>query len=187
MSVSGLCVLEDGTVLDGIAAPVLSRVLTVAADLFDELGAADATVTAPCAVMVVSGAAAALDRGLDESDGCCGQLWTRLVTLYPSRAFPEADPVPSPDVLSWAVTIEVGLARPAPVIAEVDGSAVIPSAAQEQDAAAVALVDAAVLREALLGRYADAEDVAVLLGAYTPFGPDGGIVGGSFTATIQVP
>jgi hypothetical protein len=183
---SGLCIQPDGTVLDGIAAPVLSRVLDVAHDLFDELAAGDDTVIPPCAVMVVSGAAAALDRGLSEEGGCCGQLWTRLVSTYPSTAFPEADATPHAEELSWAVTVELGLARPAPIIREVDGQAVLPSDDEELDAASVSVVDAAILREALLNRYADADDVPVVLGAWTPFGPDGGVVGGTLTATVHI-
>lgn len=186
---TGLCVMEDGTVLDGIAAPVLAGALNAVADLFTELAEGDADLVAPCAVMVVSGSAAALDRGLDEENGCCGQLWARLVNSYPSVNFPEQDGAPHRDHLSWAVVIEVGLVRPAPIVTEVNGQVVVPSAAQEQDAAAVALVDAAVIREALLNRYPEAigdEDVAVILGAFDPIGPDGGVVGGAITATIQV-
>lgn len=183
---SGLCILEDGTVLDGVAAPVLSRVLDLTSALFDELHQGDETVVPPCAVMVVSGAAAVLDRGLTQEGGCCGQLWTRLVSSAPSRNFPEPDATPHVEELSWAVTIELGIVRPAPILEEVGGEVVVPSVEEEQDAASVAVVDAAILREALLNRYADAEDVAVVLGAYTPFGPDGGVVGGVITATIQV-
>lgn len=183
---SGLCILADGTVLDGVAAPVLSRVLDVTLELFEELAAGDETVVVPCSVMVLSGAAAVLDRGLDEGDSCCGQLWTRLVSSYPSQNFPEADGLPHAEELSWAVSVEVGLVRPAPIVREVAGEAVLPTAAEEQDAASVAVVDAAILREALLNRYAAVEDVAIVLGTFTPFGPDGGIVGGVITATVQV-
>lgn len=183
---SGLCIMADGTVLDGVAAPILSRALDVTADLFEELHGGDETVVPPCAVMVLSGAAPVVDRGLDEAGGCCGQLWTRLVDLYPSKTFPDPDVTPHGEELSWAVVLEVGLVRPAPIIREVGGSAVLPTPAEEQDAASVAVVDAAIIREALLNRYAGAEDVAIVLGAFTPFGPDGGVVGGTVTATIQV-
>lgn len=186
---SGLCITDDGVVLDGIAAPVLANVLNATTDLFAELAERDADLSAPCSVMVLSGAAAVVDRGLDEGEDCCGQLWVRLVNLYPSSAFPEPDGGVHREHLSWAVVIELGLVRPAPIVREVNGQAVLPTATEEQDAAAVALVDGAVLREALLNRYREHigdEDVAVVLGAFTPFGPDGGVVGGVLTATIQV-
>lgn len=189
VTTSGLCITDDGVVLDGIAAPVLAGVLNAAADLFTELAERDADLTPPCSVMVVSGAAAAVDRGLDEGPDCGGQLWARLVNLYPSSAFPEPDGGVHREDLSWAVVVELGLVRPAPIIREEAGTAIIPTAAEEQDAAAVALVDAAVLREALLNRYRQHigdEDVAVILGTFSPFGPDGGVVGGVITATIQV-
>ena len=189
VTTSGLCITDDGVVLDGVASPVLAGVLNATADLFTELAERDEDLTAPCSVMVLSGAAAVIDRGLDEGNSCCGQLWARLVDLYPSSAFPQPDAGPHREDLSWAVTVEVGIVRPAPVVQDHAGQAVIPTAAEEQNAAAVALVDGAVLREALLNRYRlhiGDEDVAVVLGVYTPFGPDGGVVGGVLTATIQV-
>lgn len=189
VTASGLCIADDGTVLDGIGSPVVANLLNATADLFTELAERDEDVVPPCAVMVLSGAAAVVDRGLDETSDCCGQLWVRLVDLYPSSAFPEPDAGPHREDLSWAVVVELGLVRPAPVVRDVDNVAVVPTAAEEQDAAAVALVDAAILREAVLNRYRvaiDDEDVAVVLGGFTPFGPDGGVVGGVLTATIQV-
>lgn len=183
---SGLCILEDGTVLDGVAAPVLARVRDVTIELYDELHAGDDTVQPPCAAYAVSGAAAAIDRGIDAESGCCGQLWVRIVSSVPSRSFPEPDAGPHTDELAWAVTLEVGIARPAPVVREVDGQAVLPPVEEEEESASVLAIDAAILREALLNRYADAEDVGIVLGAWTPFGPDGGVVGGVITATIQV-
>jgi hypothetical protein len=183
---TGLCVTADGVVLDAVAAPVLAGVLNAAADLFGELAAGDVDVVEPCAVMVVAGAAPALDRGLAEEGGCCGQLWVRLVNLYPSRNFPEQDGGPHAEELSWAVSVELGLVRPAPVVRDVDGVAVLPSDDEERDAAAVASVDAAILREALLNRYAAEHDTALVLGAFEPIGPEGGVVGGSVTAIVQV-
>jgi hypothetical protein len=50
-----------------------------------------------------------------------------------------------------------------------------------------ATVDAAILREALLVRYARAQGVGIALGTWVPYGPEGGIVGGAWTASIQVP
>jgi len=183
---SGLCILPDGTVLDGVAAPLLGRVRDVTVELYDELHERDPSVLTPCAVLAVAGVEVPLDRGTDLTEDCCGQLWVRLVSSVPSRNFPEPDAGPHTAEMSWAVTIEVGVARPAPVVTEVDGAAVLPPIEDEEEAASVAAIDAAILREALLNRYADAEDVGIVLGAWTPFGPDGGIVGGLITATIQV-
>jgi hypothetical protein len=48
-------------------------------------------------------------------------------------------------------------------------------------------VDAAILREALLVRYARAQGVGIALGTWVPYGPEGGIVGGAWSAVLQVP
>ena len=179
-----LCVTQS-TVADPVAAPVLAAVLDCVLDLYDELQPQG--ITTPCAAAVVSGGAPALDRGMDQADGCCGQLWVRLVSLYPSAAFPEQDALPRAlEDMAWAVVLEVGVVRPAPVIQEVAGEAVLPPMEEEQEAAAVAVTDAAIIRQALMSNYAQDQDVAVVLGAYTPLGPDGGIVGGATTVTVQV-
>jgi hypothetical protein len=168
--VTGLCVV-DGVVVDPVAGPVLLDVLAAALEAFDEAPG----VVAPCAAGVVAGAAAAVDRGLDTADGCCGQLWVRLVSLYPSRTFPDPDGRPTDaGSVSWAVVVEVGSVRPA------------PSMDEEQEAAWVAVTDQAVLRYALLTRYAEDREVQLVLGTFTPFGPEGGVVGGALTATIQI-
>jgi hypothetical protein len=83
---SGLCLDPSGRPVDAVAAPVLTGLLQATLALYDDL-----PVDGPCAAGLVSGAAPALDRGLDCAGGCAGQLWVRLVAVYPSRAFPEPD------------------------------------------------------------------------------------------------
>jgi hypothetical protein len=180
--VTGLCVI-DGVVVDPVAGPVLLDVLAAALGAFDEAPGA----VAPCAAGVVAGAAAAVDRGLDTADGCCGQLWVRLVSLYPSRTFPDPDGRPTDaGSVSWAVVVEVGSVRPAPIVREEGERIILPSMDEEQEAAWVAVTDQAVLRYALLTRYAEDREVQLVLGTFTPFGPEGGVVGGALTATIQI-
>jgi hypothetical protein len=165
---SGLCLDSAGRPVDAVAAPVLTGLLAATLALYDDL-----PVDGPCAAGLVSGAAPALDRGLDCAGGCAGQLWVRLVAVYP---------------VSWAVTAEVGLVRPAPTLHDAEsGTVVLPSMAEETSAADLAAVDAAILREALLVRYARAQGVGIALGTWVPYGPEGGIVGGAWTASIQVP
>jgi hypothetical protein len=179
-----LCVV-NGVIVDTVAAPVLNAVFAAVMDRFDEL--AGEQVTAPCAAGIVSGAAAAVDRGLDQESGCCGQLWVRLVNTYPTSAFPAPDQRPAGDRdLSYAVVVEVGVVRPAPALREVGGEVLLPPMAEEQAAADAAVIDAAIVRDALLYGYAETFDVGLVLGAFIPFGPDGGVVGGATTATIEV-
>jgi hypothetical protein len=185
--VTRICVV-GGQVLDPVAAPVLAAVLGAVLDRYDELAAADPSVVAPCAAGVLSGAAAVVDRGLDEASGCCGQLWVRLVNLYPTAQFPAQDATSVGDRdLSWAVVVEVGVVRPAPVVREAGTELLLPTMEEETAAADRAVLDAAIVRDALLYTYADALDVGMVLGAFVPFGPDGGVVGGATTATVHVP
>lgn len=179
-----LCVI-GGQVMDPVAAPVLTGVLDAVLATYDALPP-ESTVQGPCAAGIMAGAAPALDRGLDCADGCLGMLWVRLVNLYPSRAFPAADATPYRGDLSWAVHVEVGVVRPAPPMEDAAGELLIPSMEEEQAAAALAVTDAAILRTALLDGYAGDGEIGIVLGAWTPFGPDGGIVGGALTVTIQV-
>lgn len=179
---SGLCLDTIGRPSDGIAGPVLAAVLEAALAIYDELTGLDG----PCAAGIVSGAAAAVDRGLDCGDGCQGMLWVRLESLYPSRNFPEADSTPFRGEMSWAAVVELGVVRAAPMLRGEGPDAQLPTMAEEEAAADRSNVDGAVLREALLVRYADEQDVGIVLGSWVPFGPDGGVVGGALTATIQI-
>jgi hypothetical protein len=176
------CIAPDGTVTDPLGIPTAHAVLEAV------LATYDATeVQGPCAAGLASGAMAAVDRGIDTADGCCGQLWVRVADAYPSRRFPEPDAFPAPaEDLAWAVMVEVGIVRPATMVREIDGKPVLPSMQEETDAAERTLIDAAMLRQALLVTYAEEADVTVLLGRWVPLGPEGGVVGGAYTATIQV-
>jgi hypothetical protein len=100
---SGLCLDSAGRPVDAVAAPVLTGLLQATLALYDDL-----PIDGPCAAGLVSGAAPALDRGLDCAGGCAGQLWVRLVAVYPSRAFPDPDVGTTRPPVSWAVTAEVG-------------------------------------------------------------------------------
>lgn len=180
--VTGLCLDGAGRPVDAVAAPVLTGVLEAALALYDEL-----PIPGPCSVGLVAGSMAAVDRGLDCAGGCAGQLWVRLEALHPTLEFPAPHGGAVRGPLSWAVVVEVGLVRPAPMIRGDGPTLALPSMAEETDAADTALLDAAVLREALVVRYAQALDVGIALGSWTPFGPSGGIVGGTWTATLEVP
>jgi hypothetical protein len=176
------CIAEDGTVTDPIGIPTAHAVLDTVLALYDAT-----EVQGPCAAGLASGAAAAVDRGIDTTDDCCGQLWVRIADVYPSRRFPEPDAFPADaEDLAWAVMVEVGIVRPATMVTEIDGQPVLPSMQEETDAAERTLIDAALLRQALLVTYAEQFDVTVLLGRWVPLGPEGGVVGGAYTATIQV-
>jgi hypothetical protein len=180
----GLCV-EGANVTDPVAAPVMSAVLDAVAAVY---GQAD-NVPQPCAWGMFSGQAAALDRGGDCSaePPCQGMAWVRLVNVYPSERFPEPYGLPWRGDMSYAVVVEVGVARPAPQITEANGEQFVPTMDEETAAAALQVTDVAIVRQALLNEYAENQDVGIVLGQVVPFGPEGNVVGAVTTATVQVP
>ena len=108
--------------------------------------------------------------------------------VYPSAQFPQLDQATRPDgPISWAVQLEIGVVREAPDGTTAAGEYKPPPIEDEQAAAELQLLDAHVVRQALLCRYpADNDDVEVLLGNYLPYGPDGPCVGGAVICTVQV-
>jgi hypothetical protein len=186
LSSAGLCV-EGAAVRDPVAAPVIEGVLDALAEVYGEAG----DVPAPCAWGVFAGTAAAIDRGADcgrddQGRECRGIAWVRLVNVYPSIAFPEPYPQSYRSDLSYAVVIEVGTARPAAKVREIDGEQYLPTMDEETTVSALAVTDLAIVRHALVTQYAGDGDIGLVLGAVTPFGPEGDVVGATTLATVQV-
>jgi hypothetical protein len=139
-----------------------------------------------------AGAAAAVDRGADcgtdpeTGRECRGLVWVRLVNVFPSIAFPDPYVHSYRDDLSYAVLVEVGVARPAPKVTEADGEQYFPSMEEETDTAALLVTDLAIIRHALVTVYAGDGEIGLVLGVVTPFGPEGNVVGATTLATVQV-
>lgn len=169
---------------DPIATPVALAVLATVLEEYDERDDVDG----PCVASLVSGVSAPVDHCDRKGQECHGQLWVRVMDTYPSVQFPAPDQTVLPDGPSaWAVQLEIGVVRAAPDGTTHAGEYQPPSADDEQAAAVLQLLDAHVLRQALLCRYpADNDDVGVLLGNYLPYGPDGPCVGGAVICTVQV-
>jgi hypothetical protein len=186
-SSAGLCV-DAASVRDPIAGPVLTAVLTAVAHVYEETEG----IALPCAWGMFAGAAAAVDRGADcgtdpeTGRECRGLVWVRLVNVFPSIAFPDPYVQSYRDDLSYAVLVEVGVARPAPKVTEADGEQYFPSMEEETDTAALLVTDLAIIRHALVTVYAGDGDIGLVLGVVTPFGPEGNVVGATTLATVQV-
>lgn len=179
----GLCVDPgSGAVADPVATPLLRAVMQAVVDGYE----AQAALTPPCSWGLVSGAQMAVDRGAYADVGCSGLLTVRLVSVAPT-----GQPVGSDGLAlrrfppSWSVGVEVGMWRPAAQPEETGDGLVLPALDVVQEEAELAALDAAVVRSALLG-WAYEQDVPVQLGAYLPWGPDGGVVGGITTATYEI-
>jgi hypothetical protein len=126
-----------------------------------------------------------LSTGQDE---CCeGLAWVRPATFIPSSgAFPVQDPQPlKGGVRAWAVTLELGAIRCAPVGDENN----LPTAADWDAVTQDVMDDAAAMRRALCC-FIDADprrNGRVLAGAWQPIDIQGGCVGGIMPITIQGP
>jgi len=158
--------------------------------VFAEQGEVDETLVQPCEFELMPGAVPVVDHGLDCRDNCEGVAWVRLVDVSPTdwATFPGPVARAARGDLSYAVTLEVGVARCAPV-GYTEGERYYPPTPDEQAAASTrAAIDAAIVRHTILERFPeDNDDAGVALGAYGPIGPEGDVVGGATFCTVFVP
>ena len=121
-------------------------------------------------------------------DECCeGLAWVRPASFFPSSGvFPIQDSAPQPKGTSaWAVTLELGAVRCAPVGDE----NTIPTGAEWDATVQAVMDDAAAMRRAICC-FIDARPGRarrVLPGIWQPIEVQGGCVGGLMTVTVQGP
>jgi hypothetical protein len=119
-------------------------------------------------------------------DECCeGLAWVRDVTHFPSIDFPNPDSAPTNcGPTMWAVVLEIGVARCAPVP---DGNS-LPSAEDWSAVTEAVHADAAALRRAIkvFKQLEEWEDNLWLVGPWLPLPTEGGCVGGAYQVTIAV-
>lgn len=121
-------------------------------------------------------------------DECCeGLAWVRPSAFFPSSAgFPTQDAAPvKGGTRAWAITLELGAVRCAPVGDE----NAIPTMEQWDDTVQAVMDDAAAMRRAICC-FIDAapgRSGKVLAGVWQPIDIQGGCVGGILPVTIQGP
>ena len=126
-----------------------------------------------CWCGIYPGAQVSLEYCEECSDGLCGMGWVRLVTANPSTSFPIPEVQPNCRAeVAWM--IEVGAVRCIP--SPEDGA--IPPAEDMAMYAADQMQDAHALYRALLC----CEAPSMLVQSWTPIGPDGGCLGGTWLA-----
>jgi hypothetical protein len=166
--------------MEGYAVTLREMLAVLLEELTAGLEAADLLETM-CAVTVFPGTAVPVDY--IGSDGTCGSMaWVRHVTSYPSVRFPAADASLENCASTLAHVIEVGLIRTSP-IPESDGSSVeLPDDLTHLNSA-LDLADDMILMKDAIARAAKTIDFTIL-GTYTPVGPEGGAVGGTWSITV---
>lgn len=136
----------------------------------------EAGVDPVCFCGVMPGVAVALDYtnfGCKTSDG---MAWVRLSTEYLTEAFPNPLVRESKCGTEIAFVAEVGMVRSMPL--NDDGEP--PDAATMMAAAERQITEASIMRKAVVCCLKSGS----ILGAYTPVGPDGGAIGGSWLVSI---
>jgi hypothetical protein len=126
-----------------------------------------------CSLTVQPGNAVTFDFGPES--GCGGIAWTRLAAASPA--------VGSNGCIMWMTyTIEVGMVGPVPGLDYSEmGGYTVPTDEELFDAASRQSDEMMMLIAAL--NAADVEGLTI--GDYSPSGPEGGVLGGYFTVTVE--
>lgn len=107
-----------------------------------------------------------------------GMAWVRLVDAYPSTTFPSANTTPRISCGAMLVaTLEVGAIQCAPVVT---AQGTLPTQDQQNEASRLQIATMRALKDAISCCDID----LVVLGVYTPVGPQGGLVGGSWQINV---
>lgn len=118
-------------------------------------------------------------------DECCeGLAWVRVVTWYPTLNFPEQQTVYNRcAVQMWAVVLEMGVARCAPM----SDANTLPSNAEWAVAAELVNADAAAMQRALCCFVDLDRDRMWIPAPWAPIATEGGCIGGTVQLTIAAP
>ena len=162
---------------DRLVAP---RLILLASALAEELR--DSGLPEPCFVAPLPGAGVSHDF-CDCTDSGCGMAWTRLVVMTPNPAAAQIRSASggSDCGAPLDITVEVGVGRCAPTM---DGTS-LPTAVEHLAATELQMADMAAMKRVLCSFSGFATDYPVTLTSYTPFGPQGGCVGGTWLATYE--
>lgn len=130
-----------------------------------------------CSITIQPGNQVVFDFG---DDDCLGMAWVRLVTANPTVAFPAADTSLNNCVHTLAYTVEVGIIGPAPQIDTTLNEFILPTDVELFDASMRQMEEMRMMYDAI--RNADIPEKIV--GDYTPVGPEGGVMGGTWAVVI---
>lgn len=155
--------------------------------LLDCLAVAAADVSsAPANISLRGGAAIALDISQGQNECCDGLAWVRTGDEFPTNVFPAEDGglISGCGVASWAMELELGIARCAPV-GDID---VTPTMEEHLALAQVLEEDSAAIRRAIccFVQEWNVRMWKVSVSRLSKFGPEGGCVGTIATVTAQV-
>lgn len=131
-----------------------------------------------CSVTIQPGTAVVFDFG-PESD-CRGTAWVRLVSANPTASFPAPDTTVNNCISLLAYTVEMGALFPAPVMEETLGAFILPEDIELFEASMRQVREMTMMHKALKA----AAIPEKVLGDYAPIGPEGGVLGGTWTLVV---
>ena len=167
--------MADTLVEDTVAWPLLADLSQC---LCDQLAAASDRKLCFCGVVTGE----QVDGSLAGYDGCTGGMaWVRVTNIFPSTTFPNPDLLTGCSTL-LAVEVEVGTLRPMVI----PRGRKLPSVGDLAVATQQAMSDMAAMHRAIACCASSSSvDFVYQLGNYLPIGPEGGLVGGTWTFTFQ--
>lgn len=157
-----------------------SEMMLVLLDALNEELIRDGSRDELCSLTIQSGNAVVIDYGTGE--GCAGMGWIRLVSSAPTVRFPAADVSVDNCMYSLAHVIEMGLMRPSPLPDEFAGTVSLPDDEEYKETALRQSDDMDLMYRAM--QAARNSIPLSVVGTYTPQGPDGGAVGGTWSITV---
>lgn len=133
-----------------------------------------------CSKTIMPGAELIADYG---TESCGGMLWLRLLTVNTTQSFPASDVGINNCAYTLAHVCEIGILRPA-VIPESNGvnKLTLPTDMEQYEEAVAQMKDMRIMKDALSAVGGEMDDF--IIQQYTPEGPDGGIVGGTWVFVV---
>lgn len=150
-------------------------------DVLTEAGVRDQL----CALSIYPGVGVPFDYAADSDGECIGGMgWVRMFSGFPTANYPAPEnSLRGSCTAPLGFMVEIGLVRPAGVMSEDLGGVTVPSPEEEFDLSMALIDDMMIMREAVLRTKAKYTDI--ILGAWSPTGPEGGAVGGTWTITTS--
>lgn len=130
-----------------------------------------------CSITIQPGNTVVFDFGDEE---CVGMAWVRLVAANPTVSFPAPDNSVNNCVHTLAFTVEVGMIGPAPQIDVSLGEFIVPDDVELFDASMRQVEEMQMMYAAIR----NANIPEKIVGDYTPTGPEGGVMGGTWAVTV---
>jgi len=137
-----------------------------------------------CFCGVLPGQTVAIDYfgGCDDESCGNGMAWVRLAALYPAQIVGVPMQTPGNCDSTLGMDLEIGVVRCISA-GEDDGSPVSP---EELAASTYLQSQDALAMRAAMACCSPLTSKDFILGAYTPYGPDGLVVGGTWTAVVVI-